>query len=87
MTPTAEARFAHVFDRVAPFLLNVGADGLPWRRGGVTAAQVRKVQRPVEEGAPELGRFIGALVDRAVREGLLVSGESGIILPGPGEAP
>jgi putative hydrolase of HD superfamily len=78
---TPEARFARVFDRLSPFLLNLSARGLPWRRWGVTGQMVRSVLTPVADGAPELGRFVDAMVDRAVADRLLPEGGSGLILP------
>ncbi len=81
---TPESRFAHVFDRLAPFLLNFGADGLAWKRWGVTSVQVRAVLEPIAEAAPELGRFVEAMVDRAIADRVLTDGTSGIILPGAG---
>lgn len=78
---TAEARFARVFDRLAPFLLNVGSGGLPWRRWGVTEDRVRRVLEPVGAGAPELGTFVEAMIARAVADRRLPSGGSGLLLP------
>jgi len=78
---TPEARFARVFDRLAPFLLNLGSGGLNWRRWGVAADRVREVMAPVRDGAPELGRFVDAALDRAVDDGLLPRGGSGLLLP------
>ena len=78
---TPEARFARVFDRLSPFLLNLGSGGLAWRRWGVAADRVREVLAPIGQGAPELGRFVDAMLDRAVADGLLPAGGSGLILP------
>ncbi len=78
---TPEARAAHVFDRLAPFLLNLGAGGVAWRRWGVDAARVRTVLAPIAAGAPALGRFVDAALDRAVADGLLPAGGSGLIMP------
>ncbi|HEX4901658.1 MAG TPA: HD domain-containing protein [Acidimicrobiales bacterium] len=78
---TPAARFARVFDRLAPFLLNLGAGGIAWRRWGVDATRVRSVLSAVGAGAPELGRFVDAMLDRAVDDGLLPRGGSGLILP------
>lgn len=78
---TPEGRFAKVFDRLAPFLLNFGAGGMPWRRWGVTSVQVRSVLEPIAASSTELGRFVDAMIDRAVEDRLLVDGSSGIILP------
>lgn len=79
---TADGQFARVFDRLAPFLLNLSASGVTWRRWGVTAADVREVMRPVGEVSSDLGHFVETMIDHAVTEGMLPSGESGIILPG-----
>lgn len=68
---SADARFARSFDRLAPFLHNVMADGLPWARHGVTADRVRHVMAPVGEGVPELAAFVDALVARVVNDGVL----------------
>jgi putative hydrolase of HD superfamily len=78
---TPEARAARVFDRLAPLLLNLGAGGIGWRRWGVSADRVRSVVAPIAAGAPKLGRFVDAALDRAVADGLLPAGGSGLILP------
>lgn len=68
---TPEGRFARVFDRLSPFLLNLSASGVSWRRWGVHAGRVREVLRPIAEGAPELGLFVEEMIDRAVADRLL----------------
>ena len=78
---TPEAKAAKVFDRLAPLLQNLGSGGIAWRRWGVDAARVRGVVAPIAAGAPELGRFVDAALDRAVADGLLPAGGSGLILP------
>lgn len=78
---TPEARFATVFDRLSPFLLNLSAGGIAWKRWGVGADRVRHVLAPIAEGAPELGTFVEAMIDRAVADRLLPSGGSGLLLP------
>lgn len=77
---TPDAVAARACDRLAPFLLNLGAGGLAWRRWGATAARVREVLAPVGEASPELGRFVAAMLEQAVADGLLPRGESGLIL-------
>lgn len=78
---SAEARFARAFDRLSPFLLSIGSDGVTWRRWGVGADRVREVLTPVGEAAPVLGAFVDAMVDRAVADGLLPAGGSALLLP------
>lgn len=68
---TADARFARVFDRLSPFLLNLTANGVSWTRWHVHAGRVRSVMKPVAEGAPDLGAFVSSMIDRAVADGLL----------------
>ena len=75
-----DARFARTFDRLSPFLLNLAAGGLPWRRHDVTADRVRAVMAPVADGVPELGEFVHAMIDRVVADGLLPE-RPGLILP------
>ncbi len=77
---TPEARFARVFDRISPFLLNLSGAGLAWSRWGVTADRVRTVLAPIAEGSPELGRFVDAMLARAVADGRLPAGGSGLSL-------
>lgn len=78
---TPDARFARVFDRLAPFLLNLGAGGIAWRRWGADAQRVRGVLSAISDGAPDLGRFVDAMLDRAVDDRLLPRGGSGLVLP------
>ena len=78
---TPEAHFARVFDRLSPFLLNLGAGGLAWRRWGVGADRVRQVLAPIAGGAPALGPFVDAMLDRAVVDGLLPATTSALLLP------
>lgn len=78
---TPEARAAHVFDRLAPLLLNLGAGGIAWRRWGVDATRVRTAVAPIAAGAPDLGRFVEAMLERAIADGLLPAGGSGLLLP------
>lgn len=68
---SAEAVFARTFDRISPFLLNLSAGGIAWQRWDVRADRVRTVLAPIAEGSPELGRFVDAMIDRAVADGLL----------------
>jgi putative hydrolase of HD superfamily len=69
---TPEARFARALDRVQPILQNLYTDGVSWRAHGVTAAQVRERNRAIVlEGAPALWPYLEALIDEAVRRGLL----------------
>ena len=78
---TPEAGAARAFDRLAPLLLNLGAGGIAWRRWGADASRVRASATPIAAAAPELARFVEAALDRAVADGLLPAGGSGLIMP------
>lgn len=68
---TADARFAHSVDRLAPLLLNVLAGGLTWRREEVGAERVRTMNATVAAASAPLGELVDALIDTSVRDGLL----------------
>jgi putative hydrolase of HD superfamily len=78
---TREARFARSLDRLQPMLANLKAGGGTWQEHGITAEQVLAKVWLIEDGSPGLGRYARALVDRAVRDGLLVPGAR------PGQSP
>ncbi|MCC6580226.1 MAG: HD domain-containing protein [Phycisphaeraceae bacterium] len=60
---TPEAKFARVFDRLQPFLLNYATRGMYWKEHHVTFDQVMKLNRPiVEAGAPALVPFFERLL-------------------------
>ena len=45
------------------------------------ASRVRASATPIAAAAPELARFVEAALDRAVADGLLPAGGSGLIMP------
>ncbi len=69
---TAESVFAKAIDRLQPMLLNYLGRGAAWREHGITADQVRRINRPIADGAPRLWEFAGRLIDDAVRRGWLL---------------
>lgn len=69
---TPEARFARAIDRVQPILQNLYTDGISWRMHGVRAAQVKERNAAVvAEGAPALWARLEAMLDEAVRAGVI----------------
>lgn len=72
-----EGRFARVFDRLSPFLLNLSASGLAWQRWDVTADRVRHVLSPIRDGSPDIWQFVEAMLHRAITDGLLPAGPAG----------
>jgi putative hydrolase of HD superfamily len=77
---TAEARYAAALDRLQPLLLNYHSGGLAWRKHRISAAQVRRINRRIQDGAPNLWEFAQGLIQEAETEGLLRSNG-----PGSGE--
>jgi len=70
---TPEARYARALDRLQPLLLNYRSGGLAWRKHGISAAQVRRINRSIQDGAPPLWEFAQRLIQDAEAEGLLRS--------------
>lgn len=74
-----EARFARALDRVQPMLQNLYTDGASWRAHGITAAQVRaKNGPPIRDGAPELWDHVDAMLEDAIRRGVIAGASSPI---------
>ena len=70
---TPAARYARALDRLQPLLLNHRSGGLAWRKHGISAAQVRRINRSIQDGAPPLWEFARQLIQQAEAEGLLRS--------------
>ncbi|MFI7438504.1 HD domain-containing protein [Nonomuraea indica] len=68
---TPEARFARALDRFAPLLANHNTQGGTWPLFKVTADQVMRNVRLIEEGSPSLGAYAIDLVRRSVSMGYL----------------
>lgn len=68
---TAEARFAHSVDRLAPLLLNHSGGGQPWVEHGITESQVRAANAHIGDGAVALGRLADLVIEAAVGSGMI----------------
>ncbi|PQV62736.1 putative hydrolases of HD superfamily [Abditibacterium utsteinense] len=68
---SAEAKFALAIDRLCPILLNYTTGGRAWRENGVSAAQVVEINGAATNGAPEVQKFIAALIRCAIDEEIL----------------
>jgi len=68
---TPEARFAASIDRLQPLLQNLMTGGLGWRRNGVAADRVLRLNSSMEQGAPALWEHARALLEQAVDDGVL----------------
>jgi len=64
---SAEARFAHSVDRLAPLLLNHANRGNVWAEHGVTAGRALAYNAHIAAGAPDLWTAARTLIDDAVR--------------------
>lgn len=73
---TAEARFAKALDRLQPMVINSRTGGGTWRRYGITADQVLARVILIADGSPALGAYATALVEDAVRTGILAPAAS-----------
>ena len=70
---TPEAQYAEALDRFQPILLNFGSGGIAWREHDISLEQVVARNRHIEAGAPALWTFVRGLIDRAEKQGYLVS--------------
>lgn len=66
-----EARFARSLDRLQPLLLNYSSAGQAWREHGITADQVRAVNKTIGDGSTELWTLAQQVIDDAVARGWL----------------
>jgi putative hydrolase of HD superfamily len=67
-----ESKFANALDRFQPLLHNYFTDGQTWQENRITSRQVHERMRPVKDGAPVLWAYISALIDDAVKRGILI---------------
>ena len=70
---TPESKFAGVLDRLLPILLNFSTRGKSWRAANVSAEQVRALNFPELEAAPELRGYVEALIDEAQTRGFFTA--------------
>ncbi len=70
---TPEAKYAQALDRLQPILLNYGSGGMAWREHNISREQVVARNRHIEAGAPALWTYVRGLIDRAEKQGYLVS--------------
>ena len=68
---TAEARFAHAVDRLAPMLLNHENGGALWARARLTAERVRARNAGIADGSTELWAAAEGRIDDADAPGLV----------------
>jgi 5'-deoxynucleotidase YfbR-like HD superfamily hydrolase len=69
---TPEARFARALDRLQPILVHWAGDGAAWAQRETTVAEERELAARVTAFWPALGPLADALVEDALRRGLLL---------------
>ncbi|HAA25381.1 MAG TPA: phosphohydrolase [Ruminiclostridium sp.] len=68
---TAEAKFAAALDRLQPVMLNYTADGLSWKKHGISVAQVIERNRLMKDGSDKLWDYAKQIIEDAVKKGYL----------------
>jgi putative hydrolase of HD superfamily len=67
-----ESRWVKVLDRLMPFIVNLGTQGINWKEQSVTRSQVLRVSEPVREHAPEIYQWMVGRVGECVKAGWLI---------------
>ncbi|NLG89033.1 MAG: HD domain-containing protein [Clostridiaceae bacterium] len=68
---TAEAKFAAALDRLQPVLLNYTADGLSWKKHGISLSQVIERNQLMKNGSEKLWDYARPIIEDAVKKGYL----------------
>jgi len=68
---TPEAKFAAVFDRLEPLLLNSRTKGHTWKKFGIKSSGVYNKNLHVKEGSTEIWYYITELIDDCIEKGYL----------------
>ena len=66
-----EAQFVRGLDRMLPLLLNFSTAGKAWIAHGINTRQVRELNLPALEAAPQLQAYCDTLIEDAARLGFL----------------
>jgi putative hydrolase of HD superfamily len=69
---SVESRWVKVMDRVMPFIVNLGSQGINWMEQSVTRSQVLRVSEPVREQAPEIYEWMLGKIEECVKAGWLI---------------
>ena len=69
---SAESRWVKVLDRLMPFIVNLGSQGINWKEQSVTRSQVLRVSEPVRDHAPEIYLWMVGRVEECVKAGWLI---------------
>jgi len=69
-----ESRWVKVMDRVMPFVVNLSTRGQNWKEQSIRRSQVLKLNKPVQDHAPEIYAWMERRIEDCVREGWLIDG-------------
>lgn len=69
-----ESRWVKVLDRVMPFVVNLATHGQNWKDQSIRRSQVLKVNKPVQDHAPEIYAWMEEKIDECVSAGWLIEG-------------
>jgi putative hydrolases of HD superfamily len=69
---SVESRWVKVMDRVMPFIVNLGSQGINWMEQSVTRSQVLRVSETVREQAPEIYEWMLGKIEECVKAGWLI---------------
>lgn len=67
-----ESRWVKVLDRVMPFVVNLATQGQNWKDQSIRRSQVLKINKPVQDLAPEIYTWMEERIDECVKAGWLI---------------
>jgi putative hydrolases of HD superfamily len=71
---TRESRWVMVLDRVLPFVVNLATQGQNWKDQSIRRSQVSKINKPVQDQAPEIYAWMEGRIEECVKAGWLIDG-------------
>jgi putative hydrolases of HD superfamily len=69
-----ESRWVKVMDRVMPFVVNLATQGQNWKDQSIRRSQVLKINKPIQDNAPEIYAWMEDRIEECVRGGWLIDG-------------
>jgi putative hydrolase of HD superfamily len=71
---TRESRWVKVLDRVMPFVVNLATQGRNWKDQSIRRSQLLKINKPVQDHAPEIYAWMLVRIEDCVKAGWLIDG-------------
>lgn len=69
---TADAKYAHMLDRLQPFLLNDASEGVSWKAHGVRREQIEKRAAIAGETSVEIWEYMKSIIEKNVEQGTII---------------